>query len=94
MHGDAPEEYSRLYCPVDDSTVLVVRPPDKSVWPHLEISPAHAHLIAASPELLEALQAMIDQFGDLSEYIGWDAEKAEAVIESARAAQAKAEGTE
>ena len=49
---------------------------------------ANAHLIAAAPDLLSALQEMISVFQDHEQY---DEESAE-VISMARAAIAKAEG--
>ena len=49
---------------------------------------ANAHLIAAAPELLAALDGMMDQFEDNEQYCDYDA----AVVATAREAIAKATG--
>ena len=55
-----------------------------AVWDrgtYVDEAEANAHLIAAAPELLEALEIALDCAGD-----AWWAEKAEAAIEKAKGA--------
>jgi len=62
---------------------------DGEPWPRDEFLQWEARLIAAAPELAEALSVIVDYLGSTAE-CGYDPFAAEPLIESARAALAKA----
>ena len=70
-------------------------PLDKHTWAEAYGgTEANARLIAASPELLDALEAMLSHTAELDPMQGYWPEKDVSAVKQARAAIAKATGTQ